>query len=227
MKTEKTKLFSLITFLLFAASAAHADSQTLWGIISPSESVYDAMNLATAESGKNPPGLHFRNNSSKNDWWIWMNESQTGDLFFSSETPDVANQERVVFKRNGSVGIGTTNPSHKLEVNGTIRAKEVIVETTGWPDYVFAPGYALPTLDEVNAHIQELGRLPGVPAASEVDAAGQTLGETQRLIMQKIEELTLYAIEKDKRVNELESKNKRLEARLEKTEAALAKMLHE
>jgi len=127
----------------------------------------------------------------------------------------------------GNVGIGKKLPSHKLEVNGTIRAKEVVVENSGWPDYVFEPDYALPTLEDIDAHIREKGHLPGVPAAEEVDSAGQSLGQTQRLMMQKIEELTLYAIEKDRRVNQLESKNEMLEARLATMEAALAKLFQE
>jgi len=126
----------------------------------------------------------------------------------------------------GRVGIGVGNPQNKLDVNGTIRAKEVIVES-GWADFVFEPGYRLRDLSEVEIHIQAHGRLPDVPSAEEIQDKGLSLGESQTLLMQKIEELTLYAIEKDRRVDELESKNESLEARLEKTEAALEKLLRE
>jgi len=66
---------------------------------------------------------------------------------------------------NGNVGIGTTNPTQKLSVNGTVRAKEVIVDT-GWSDYVFAPDYALEPLSEVEARIKAEKHLPGMPSAT-------------------------------------------------------------
>lgn len=76
----------------------------------------------------------------------------------------------------GNVGIGTTTPSHKLAVNGTIRAKEVIVDT-GWADYVFAADYRLAPLSEVEAHIRDKRHLPGIPTAAEVAEHGVSLGE--------------------------------------------------
>jgi len=111
---------------------------------------------------------------------------------------------------NPNVGIGTTNPSHKLDVNGTIRAKEVIVES-GWADFVFEPGYKLPDLAEVETHIQTHGRLPDVPSAEEVQGRGLSLGESQRILMRKVEEMTLYMIQ-------LESRNRELEARIAELE---------
>ncbi len=117
----------------------------------------------------------------------------------------------------GNVGIGTTAPNHKLDVKGTIRAEEVIVET-GWADYVFEDGYALPSLREVEAHIQEKGHLPGVPSSEAIVADGLSLGESQSLMMAKIEELTLYLLEKDRQVGSLLEKNSELEARLSKLE---------
>jgi hypothetical protein len=95
---------------------------------------------------------------------------------------------------NQRVGIGTTNPTHKLAVNGTIKAKEVIVETTGWSDYVFAEDYRLAPLAEVEAHIREKGHLPGIPSAAEVEEGGVSLGEMQAKLLAKVEELTLHLI---------------------------------
>ncbi|HYC72024.1 MAG TPA: hypothetical protein VEB66_12500, partial [Opitutaceae bacterium] len=69
---------------------------------------------------------------------------------------------------SGNVGIGTFSPSHKLAVNGTIRAKEVLVETTGWSDHVFADDYRLAPLEEVEAHIRAKKHLPGIPSAATV-----------------------------------------------------------
>lgn len=108
---------------------------------------------------------------------------------------------------NNNVGIGTTNPTYKLSVNGIIRSKEVIVET-GWADYVFAEKYPLLPLSEVEKFIMENKHLPNIPSAKEVETNGLQIGDTQKRIMEKIEELTLYIIALEKKVNLLETKLK-------------------
>lgn len=106
------------------------------------------------------------------------------------------------------LGIGTTAPKEALSVNGKIRAQEVKVETANWPDYVFADGYQLPTLKETAKFIAVNKHLPGVPKATEVEENGLQLGEMNRILMQKVEELTLHLIEKDKKI---EGQDKRLD----------------
>ncbi|KXX71225.1 hypothetical protein [Flammeovirga sp. SJP92] len=112
---------------------------------------------------------------------------------------------------NGNVGIGTKNTAgFKLSVNGNIRATEVKVYT-GWADYVFEENYDLKPLSEVEAHIKEHKHLPDVPSAKEVEENGVNVGETEAMLLRKIEELTLYTIEQDKKIKELEAKNKEIE----------------
>jgi hypothetical protein len=122
----------------------------------------------------------------------------------------------------GVTAIGTTSTpgSHQLYVGGSIIAEEVVVKLeANWPDYVFASDYQLPTLEEVENHIREKGHLPGIPSAAEVEAQGGVeLGEMQRLMMEKIEALTLYAIEADKRNEALQAQLIQLQARLEMLE---------
>jgi hypothetical protein len=103
----------------------------------------------------------------------------------------------------GNVGIGTANPSHKLSVNGAMRAKEVIVDTT-WSDYVFADGYRLPPLAEVEAYIKAENHLPGIPSAQEVADQGVSVGEMQAKLLAKVEELTLHLIAQQKQIKELQ-----------------------
>lgn len=82
---------------------------------------------------------------------------------------------------NGNVGIGTLDTQgYKLAVNGVIRAKEVKVESD-WADFVFKKEYNLPTLEEVEQHIDAKGTLPGVPSEKEVKANGVNLAETKSL----------------------------------------------
>lgn len=105
----------------------------------------------------------------------------------------------------GVVGIGTQpNSNWQLSVNGDIRAKEVVVES-GWSDFVFDKDYDLPTLAEVEAYIQQHGHLKDIPSAAEVKANGVGLSEINTLLLQKIEELTLYIIDMNKTVEQLES----------------------
>jgi hypothetical protein len=109
---------------------------------------------------------------------------------------------------NGNVGIGTITPSHKLSVNGIIRSKEILVEAAPWPDYVFADEYKLQSLSEVEKYINENNHLPNFPKAKEIETNGQSVGEIQRKMMEKIEELTLYIIELNKRIADLENGKK-------------------
>lgn len=107
----------------------------------------------------------------------------------------------LISDQNGNVGIGTSTPTEKLSVSGKIRAKEVKVEATNWPDYVFEEGYKLPTLVETEKHIKEKGYLLGLPSAKEVEQNGIELGEMNKLLLKKIEELTIYIINLNKKVD--------------------------
>jgi len=122
-------------------------------------------------------------------------------------------------KVNGSVDIGTTNAQNALSVNGTVQAKEVLVNT-GWSDYVFGPGYHLQSLSEVAAFVQANHHLPDIPSEAEVKEKGVKLGEMQAKLLAKVEELTLHMIEADERNRSLEQQNRELQDRVARLEAA-------
>ncbi len=117
----------------------------------------------------------------------------------------------------GNVGIGTTNPTAKLEVNGMIKAEQIkVVNDVPASDYVFEPDYNLRSLEEVESFVKENKHLPEVPSAAEFEENGYSIGEMDDVLLRKIEELTLYMIEQNKKLHEkdktIEGLNKRIEA---------------
>lgn len=114
----------------------------------------------------------------------------------------------------GNVGIGTTTipTDYKFAVNGKIISEEVKVQLQSqWPDYVFKTDYNLKSLQEIQSYIQEHGHLPNIPSAKEVEANGIELGEMNRLLLEKIEELTLYTLEQNMKNQKLENRISKLE----------------
>ncbi len=107
----------------------------------------------------------------------------------------------------GDVTIGTQTPAvgYALSVNGKAIVEELTVEMSGdWPDYVFTPEHSRPALPELKQAIAELGHLPGVPSADAVAEHGIHVGEMQTTLLEKVEELTLYIIELEERLAEVE-----------------------
>ena len=129
---------------------------------------------------------------------------------FSIDATDVVGG-RFIVKPDGNVGIGTIDPQSKLAVDGKITTREVEVTANGWSDFVFEEGYALKNLEEVEKYIEKNKHLPDVPSEKEVMKNGLNLGDMDAILLQKIEELTLYMIELKKENKVLAEKVKALE----------------
>lgn len=133
---------------------------------------------------------------------------RNGDAFHIYQKDAVGYKHVLTATTDGNVGIGTTNPhGYKLAVKGNMIAESVVVKLfANWPDYVFTEKYGLMELDEVESYIKENSHLPNVPSAKEVEENGIDLGKMDAVLLQKIEELTLYVIELKKEIEVLKKK---------------------
>lgn len=169
------------------------------------------------------------------------NEAAFGGAVFPTDTSLViwsnsaANNYLVLQPSWGNTGVGTYTPNAKFHVNGTqliggnsariatgyslsvdgkIIAEEVKVQlSTSWPDYVFGKNYKLMPLEELEESINKNKHLPNIPAAAEIEKDGISLGDMNKRLMEKVEELTLYIIDLNKKNNALAEKVEKLEAK--------------
>jgi hypothetical protein len=170
-------------------------------------------------TGSNWQPLGFSGNFSA-EWQSLGNTGTSPSGNFVGTTDSKAlvfrtdNIQRMTIAVSGAVGMGTSTPqtNARLAVNGTIYAQKIEAIQTGWPDYVFEPGYSLMPLPNLQRYIQQHRRLPGVPSAKDAADSGVDLGDNQALLLQKVEELTLYLIEAHKNTEERQQKIDRLKA---------------
>jgi hypothetical protein len=120
-----------------------------------------------------------------------------------------------LFEQNGKIGIGTKKPDALLTVKGNIHTQEVLVDLKGAvaPDYVFQnyfngesklnPNYKFKTLKQVEYFVAKNHHLPGIPSAETLDKDGLSLKKMNLVLLEKIEELTLYLIEQQKEIETL------------------------
>lgn len=126
-------------------------------------------------------------------------------------------------EKNGMIGIGTQTPDELLTVKGKIHTQEVLVDLKGAvaPDYVFEryftgaselnSHYRMPSLSELAVYIEKYHHLPGIPSAKELEEEGLSLKAMNLLLLEKIEELTLYTLQQQKEIEALKEKVSKLE----------------
>ena len=158
-----------------------------------------------------------------NDWILHTPGATQGNLYFAPKINGQWNwDQQIYFTKeanlivDGKIGVGSRNPDEKLTVKGKIHAEEVRVDLNVPADYVFQKYYTgasllkdtykMPTLEEVAAFTKKNHHLPEIPSAAQIQKEGLHLKQMTNLLLQKIEELTIYTIEQEKRINALESK---------------------
>ncbi|MDB5089985.1 MAG: hypothetical protein JWR09_3979 [Mucilaginibacter sp.] len=155
-------------------------------------------------------------------WWSSNSASRisnTSDVFYLSvwntTTPNIALSATVggtsYFQGNVLMGKSSqVNAAYKLDVAGNVRANQLVVNTTG-ADFVFDPSSRLYPLSSLEKYIEQNHHLPEIASAKQMQADGLNVGENQVKLLQKVEELTLYLIEKDKEVKELKDRLAQIE----------------
>ncbi len=138
------------------------------------------------------------------------------------------NTEKLRITGLGNVGIGTISPTERLHVVGNIRATGSIYTqpAIAVPDYVFKSDYKLMPIGELERYISREKHLPNLPEATEITEKGLNLTEFQMKLLEKIEELTLYAVQQSKAVESRESEiatvKSSLQSALERKDAEIA-----
>jgi hypothetical protein len=161
--------------------------------------------LSVVQTGTASPTFELTN-TSKGPNISYGHFGATGDWYLRS----AANSGYVILQDQsaGVVGVGTTYvpAGYKMSVNGKVICTELKVQLlASWPDYVFKPDYKLMNLSELSDFINANGHLPGIPSADEVNnSAGVEVGEMQRLLVEKIEELTLYILKQEEKIQQLQ-----------------------
>jgi len=142
------------------------------------------------------------------------------DLYQTNSPDNQIKRVRIIsqgksFFNGGNVGIGTENPDALLTVAGLVKAREVKIEVTAGADHVFNSDYDLKPLSEVETFVKENRHLPEIPSEKQMLEDGLSVNEFQIKLLQKIEELTLYVIEQDKKNQTLESEVQSLRLQIE------------
>jgi len=102
-----------------------------------------------------------------------------------------------------------------MRIDGQLFAKEIKIQSNVWSDHVFCKDYRLRSIEEVKEFIETNNHLPDIPSEQEVRENGVDLGDMQAKLLQKIEELTLYLINQDKSIHELQKSNQELQNEIE------------
>ena len=147
--------------------------------------------------------------------WCFASEAKSGDAVIRTlggRNTTILNIPNNNNDGNSFIGVGDQangiwfkiRNDRTLRMDGKLYAKEIRVKTDVWSDYVFQNNYELKTLKELENFITQNKHLPDVPPEKEVMEKGVNVGEMDAILLRKIEELTLYVIEQEKKINRLQ-----------------------
>ncbi|GGG18961.1 hypothetical protein GCM10011323_23890 [Pontibacter amylolyticus] len=174
-------------------------------------------NLALALTSSGPgwgSGLLLKNTAAGGNMY-GIYSGADGMLHFANAGREA---DDLIIHPGGNIGIGTRSPDAKLTVAGNVHAREVKVTVAAGADFVFEEDYALPSLDETERFVRKNKHLPGIAPAAEMEHEGLDLGKMNILLLQKVEELTLYIIEQNTAMQQHKEEIQALKERVVKLE---------
>ncbi|HPS61674.1 MAG TPA: hypothetical protein PLK82_01365, partial [Bacteroidales bacterium] len=176
-------------------------------------SIEDSSSLFLAEGKDGQTGMYWLYDGVGNEMELWGSYAGTkygphlrvarnsGSVYFGGSIAG-----NTTFSGNVSLG-GTFATGYLLSVAGKVICTELRVnQVADWPDYVFGKDYRLMPVRQLGSFIEEHGHLPNIPPAADIARSGIDVGEMQRKMMEKIEELSLYIISQQKQIDELKLK---------------------
>lgn len=180
------KILILISILVLSIGSNHSFAQNIFP-----KSGYVGIQTSNPKVQLDVRGISYSNSLILGDYPA--NTKALLHLYASNATPDsllilIENNERKLLQ---------------LGSDGVLRSREIIVDADNWPDYVFDTDYPLMPLNEIEAFINEHGHLPKTPSAQSIQNTGVNLGEMNRILLEKIEELTLHIIQQQKEIDAL------------------------
>lgn len=157
----------------------------------------------------------IHSNTGNNKLWIQSARWGLDDSWGLYYTPDGGSNWKVPFsvKTSGRIVMGSNNDLSSVKVLGGICV--VPNSSQVCPDYVFESDYSLRSIEELEAYLIENKHLPNVKSAKEIEEEGMNVVDMSYSLLEKVEELSLYIIDMNKRVDELETENEALRKQFE------------
>lgn len=202
------RLYYLLIFNCFFSILLSAQPSTcFWKLVAatsgPNGLVPTDISKKVGVGVANPQGDCMLTVESSLKVGIYSNYLGSGVGILSKVTNSQAKAYSVSLLQNGS-----SCETFRVYGNGKVECKEVTICNYGWCDYVFEPDYKLIPLQELKSYIQSNKHLPDVPTEADINANGMDVFETQKLLLKKVEELTLYMISLDEQISTLKNEDR-------------------
>ncbi len=208
MKTMKKLTIAIIAVLFANVSYGqwgHPTNPTNYDVLQTWDDlfIYDdvtikgaAFNLTLSNDNESESGIYFKDSQGAEQHADILYDAQNENLNFYIEGNDAASSSNVLVR---------LSDNRTMYLDGTLKAKEVFVQSNVWADYVFSKEYQLMSLYEVEKYINKNKHLPGIPSENEVKERGVDVAKMNVLLMEKVEELTLHVIQLRKELDALKS----------------------